>query len=238
MALSLQWLLDRANRRLNAEGMNRETAVKTRQVIAEMHAQGIYVCVAQGYRSITEQNSLYAQGRTISGSIVTNARGGQSNHNFGVAVDLCLYTSDGSDVIWDVNSDFKKVVAAMKARGFKWGGDWASFKDYPHFELYNVVDGEKIKPWNGDDTIVYTATNVIRYIYTGGFAGAALGEIHDYLFKAGHNFDVKRATDGSLVFLIGPFDTGLKNYAECKAYLDSNGHYNKLLTPEEAANWK
>ncbi|GAA3318340.1 hypothetical protein GCM10020331_020720 [Ectobacillus funiculus] len=59
---------------------------------------------------------------------------------------------------------------------------------------------KKIKPWNGDDTIVYTATNVIRYIYTGGFAGAALGEIHDYLFKAGHNFDVKRATDGSLVF--------------------------------------
>lgn len=132
MALSLQWLLDKANRKLNVEGINRETAVTTRQVIAEMYEQGIYVCVAQGFRSITEQNTLYAQGRTTNGSIVTNTKGGQSNHNFGVAVDLCLYTADGSDVIWDVNANFKKVVAAMKARGFKWGGDWPVFKDYPH----------------------------------------------------------------------------------------------------------
>lgn len=47
-----------------------------------------------------------------------------------------------------MNADFKKVVAAMKAKCFNWGGDWVSFKDYPHFELYNVVDGEKIKPYN------------------------------------------------------------------------------------------
>ncbi|GAA3318342.1 hypothetical protein GCM10020331_020730 [Ectobacillus funiculus] len=62
---------------------------------------------------LRNKNSLYAQGRTTSGSIVTNARGGQSNHNFGVAVDLCLYTSDGSDVIWDVNSDFKKRLSQL-----------------------------------------------------------------------------------------------------------------------------
>lgn len=237
MALSLQWLLDKADRKLNAEGMNRETAVKTRKVIAEMYGQGIYVCVAQGYRSIAEQNALYAQGRTRNGPIVTNAKGGQSNHNFGVAVDLCLYTPDGSDVIWNVNADFKKVVAAMKAHRFKWGGDWL-FKDYPHFELYNVVDGEKIKQWNGDDIVAYKETNVIRYIYTGGFAGSALGEMHHYLFTTGHYFDVKRGSDGSLIFLIGPFDTGMKNYLDCKAFLDSHSHYNKLLRPEEAASWK
>lgn len=240
MALSLQWLLDKANRKLNMEGMNRETAVKVRQVIAEMHEKGIYVCVAQGYRSIAEQNALYAQGRRgLKGEkVVTNAKGGQSNHNFGVAVDLCLYTDDGTNCIWDVNDKFKKIVAAMKARGFKWGGDWKSFKDYPHFELYNVVDGEKIKPWNGDDIVVYNPTNVIRYIYTGGFAGAACGEVHNYLFTIGHGFDVKRGPDGSLIFLIGPFDTGMKNFADCKAYLDGHGHYNKLLTREEAADWR
>jgi hypothetical protein len=237
MALSLQWLLDKANRKLNAKGMNPETAAKTRKVIAEMYGQGIYVCIAQGYRSIAEQNVLYAQGRTTNGPIVTNAKGGQSNHNFGVAVDLCLYTPDGSDVIWNVNDDFKKVVAAMKAHRFKWGGDWP-FKDYPHFELYNVVDGEKFKAWNGEDTVVYSVTNVIRHIYTGGFAGSALAEVHHYLFITGHNFDVKRGPDGSVIFLIGPFDTGMKNYADCKAYLDRHGHYNKLLTPEESADWK
>ncbi|AMO26043.1 endolysin [Bacillus phage Deep Blue] len=143
MAMSLDTLISKANRKLDVSGMRRDVADRTRAVIKQMHAQGIYICVAQGYRSIAEQNELYAQGRTKPGSIVTNAKGGQSNHNFGVAIDLCLYTQDGSDVIWTVEGDFRKVVNAMKAQGFKWGGDWTSFKDYPHFELYNVVDGQK-----------------------------------------------------------------------------------------------
>jgi len=78
----------------------------------------------------------------------------------------------------------------------------------------------------------------IRYIYTGGFAGPALGEVHSYLFTTGHHFDVQRGPDGSLIFLIGPFDTSMLNYADCKSFLDSRGHYNKLLTPEEAADWR
>lgn len=75
MALSISWLLERANRKLNASGLSPEVARRTREVIREMHTQGIYVGVAQGYRSIAEQNRLYAQGRTTPGSIVTNARG-------------------------------------------------------------------------------------------------------------------------------------------------------------------
>ncbi|WP_180953462.1 peptidoglycan recognition protein family protein [Bacillus sp. T33-2] len=90
-----------------------------------------------------------------------------------------------------------------------------------------VVDFTKPRP-----------TNEIRYIYTGGYAGTPLMEVHDYLLKTGHNFDVKRGMDGSLVFLIGQFDTGLQNFKDCKAFLDSKGHYNKLLIPEEAAEWR
>ncbi|HBI6051892.1 TPA: N-acetylmuramoyl-L-alanine amidase family protein [Listeria monocytogenes] len=145
MALTEAWLIEKANRKLNVAGMNKTTSDKTRNVIKKMAKQGIYLCVAQGYRSKTEQNALYAQGRTKPGSIVTNAKGGQSNHNFGVAVDLCLYSSDGKKVIWEsTTSRWKKVVAAMKAEGFKWGGDWKSFKDYPHFELCDAVSGEKV----------------------------------------------------------------------------------------------
>ena len=44
--------------------------------------------VVQGRRTIAEQNSLYAQGRTAPGNIVTNAQGGSSAHNFGLAVDM------------------------------------------------------------------------------------------------------------------------------------------------------
>lgn len=84
----------------------------------------------------------------------------------------------------------------------------------------------------------YKESGVIRYIETGGYAGPALQEVHNYLFTTGHNFDCKRAGKGSIVFLIGPFDVGMKNYNECKYYLDKAGHVNKLLTREEATEWR
>lgn len=87
-------------------------------------------------------------------------------------------------------------------------------------------------------TTAYKESGVIRYIETGGYAGPALQEVHTYLFETGHNFDCKRAGKGSIVFLIGPFDTGMKNYNECKYYLDKAGHVNKLLTREEAVEWR
>ncbi|PKG36731.1 LysM peptidoglycan-binding domain-containing protein, partial [Psychrobacter sp. Sarcosine-3u-12] len=49
---------------------------------------GIKLIIVQGLRTYEEQNKLYAKGRTASGSIVTKAKGGQSNHNFGVAIDV------------------------------------------------------------------------------------------------------------------------------------------------------
>ncbi|HFO9582844.1 TPA: M15 family metallopeptidase [Listeria monocytogenes] len=149
MALTEAWLIEKANRKLNVSGMNKSVADKTRNVIKKMAKKGIYLCVAQGYRSSAEQNALYAQGRTKPGAVVTNAKGGQSNHNYGVAVDLCLYTSDGKNVIWEsTTSRWKTVVSAMKAEGFAWGGDWKSFKDYPHFELYDAAGGEKAPSTN------------------------------------------------------------------------------------------
>jgi len=140
MALSISWLLERANRKLNASGLSREVAKRTQEVIREMHAQEIYVGVAQGYRSIAEQNRLYAQGRTLPGPIVTNARGGQSSHNRGIAVDLFQYSEDGTQALFRNDQRFQKIVTAMKRRGFSWGGDWTSFRDYPHFELQGVSE--------------------------------------------------------------------------------------------------
>ena len=143
MAITLTQLLEKANVRLNNAGMKKIVADKVRYVIAEMHKQGVYVGVAQGYRSTAEQNALYAQGRTKPGNIVTNARGGSSNHNFGVAVDLFLYDGSISKAFFGVDTRFRKVVAEMKKQGFDWGGDWTSFYDAPHFELYDAVRGQK-----------------------------------------------------------------------------------------------
>lgn len=97
--------------------------------------------LTQGLRTISYQNSLYAQGRTTKGSIVTNAKGGQSNHNYGLAVDFCLIINgkemsynEVKDYDADGVSDWSEVVKIFKSFGWNWGGDFKSIKDSPHFE--------------------------------------------------------------------------------------------------------
>ena len=99
------------------------------------------VRIAQGLRTFAEQDALYAQGRTKPGAKVTNAKGGQSIHNYGLAVDIVLII-DGKITSWDTKKDFDKdkqadwmeVVSEFKKAGWEWGGDWRTFKDMPHFE--------------------------------------------------------------------------------------------------------
>ncbi|MNW28231.1 Peptidoglycan L-alanyl-D-glutamate endopeptidase CwlK precursor [compost metagenome] len=113
-------------------------------LVSECYKRGVYIQITQGLRTIEEQNALYAQGRNgDTRDIVTNAKGGYSNHNFGVALDFALLSDDGKRVSWDTNkrttkeakSDWSIVVEIAKSLGFSWGGDWKSFKDYPHFEM-------------------------------------------------------------------------------------------------------
>jgi|SRR6185437_1675839 len=110
--------------------------------------EGQYFRVAQGLRTYAEQDALYAQGRTAEGKIVTNAKGGYSNHNFGMAVDCYPFISGSSgDLNWDAESEqFQRMVAALKAQGLIWGGDWKTLKDPPHFQLA----GAPVSPTDAD----------------------------------------------------------------------------------------
>lgn len=104
--------------------------------------KGIFVVITEGFRSVGEQNRLYEQGRTTPGNIVTNAKGGESYHNYGLAIDFALKTPAGN-VIWDrqydgnknSKADWTEVVEIAKSLGFQWGGDWVKFKDYPHLQM-------------------------------------------------------------------------------------------------------
>jgi peptidoglycan L-alanyl-D-glutamate endopeptidase CwlK len=90
-------------------------------------------------RTFAEQDALYAKGRTAPGGIVTNARGGLSMHNYGLAIDIVL-VRDGS-ALWDVKADLDgdgkadwiEIVTIFKSYGWEWGGDW-KFYDAPHFQ--------------------------------------------------------------------------------------------------------
>ncbi|WP_284037899.1 MULTISPECIES: M15 family metallopeptidase [Neobacillus] len=111
-------------------------------LIQQAAKKGIVVVITDGFRSAEEQDSLYEQGRTTEGAVVTHAKGGESYHNYGLAIDFALKTPSG-DVVWDreydrngnSKSDWTEVVQMAKKLGFEWGGDWAKFKDYPHLEM-------------------------------------------------------------------------------------------------------
>lgn len=94
---------------------------------------GYNVGVNCGYRSFAEQDKLYAQGRTTQGPIITNAKGGYSQHCFGDAIDF--FRNEKGRAFDDSDGWFKKVAALAKKVGLAWGGDWKSFQDKPHLYL-------------------------------------------------------------------------------------------------------
>jgi peptidoglycan L-alanyl-D-glutamate endopeptidase CwlK len=111
-----------------------ELAARIRLVIAAMAAAGLQVEMVQGLRTIAEQDHLFAQGRSRPGIIVTNARGGQSNHNYGLAGDLCAY-AHGAPNWLAPNSVWSMIGAEAEKVGLGWGGSWVKFIDRPHVEL-------------------------------------------------------------------------------------------------------
>lgn len=111
--------------------IRKEVAALIDKAEAQLPAN-VKVRVTQGLRTIEEQNALYAQGRTKPGPVVTNAKGGKSYHNYGLAIDFVLLYS--GVVSWKVNADWMKVVNVFKAAGYTWGGNFRSIKDYPHLE--------------------------------------------------------------------------------------------------------
>lgn len=126
-------------------------------------AKGLEIGISECLRSKAEQDSLYAQGRTKPGKIVTNAKGSDhsSMHQWGVAFDF--YRNDGKGAYNNSGKFFQKVGAIGKSLGLEWGGDWKSIKDMPHFQLpywgstaslLKAKYGEPanfFKTWNKDD---------------------------------------------------------------------------------------
>jgi RHS repeat-associated protein len=91
--------------------------------------KGINLRIADGIRSIEEQNDNYAKGRTKSGKIVTQAKGGFSYHNYGLAIDIVEIKNNKANY----KIDFKNVSEIGKKNGFQWGGDWHK-PDRVHFQ--------------------------------------------------------------------------------------------------------
>jgi peptidoglycan L-alanyl-D-glutamate endopeptidase CwlK len=131
--------------------------------------------LAYTLRTIEEQNLLYAQGRTKPGKIVTNAKGGQSVHNYGLAFDIVILLDKNGDgnfetASWDTKADndnngltdWTIIARYLKSTGWSWGGDWKSFPDYPHFEKTFGHNWRSLQAlYNSGNVITETINNKI-----------------------------------------------------------------------------
>jgi LysM repeat protein len=128
-------------------------ATRGRSMIDLAAHAGLGLLVTQGLRTSEEQDALYAKGRTVppigKKFVVTNARGGQSWHNFGLAFDIVVLDALGKND-WDVSHPGWAQAAELgKSVGLEWGGDWKGFKDMPHFQYtggLTLVDCRGLAP--------------------------------------------------------------------------------------------
>jgi len=110
-------------------------AVKLRALIhiEACKKAGIDLLVYCTYRDGEAQNALYAQGRTISGNIITNAKAGESFHNFKMAYD-CVPLVGGKPA-WNNLDLYTRVGRIGKDCGLDWAGDWhGSLRETAHFQ--------------------------------------------------------------------------------------------------------
>ena len=113
---------------------------EAKQIYAEIceRLTGRATCrFAYTLRTFAEQDALYNQKPKV-----TKAKGGQSYHNYGLAVDIVLLLNDGKVASWDTVTDFdgdgladwQEVVYVFGLYGWEWGGNWKNFPDKPHFQ--------------------------------------------------------------------------------------------------------
>jgi peptidoglycan L-alanyl-D-glutamate endopeptidase CwlK len=110
----------------NIKTLHRKVQPLARELIVVAQNRGIHIKVTSGTRTFEEQDRLFAQGH------VTKARGGYSNHNYGLAFDVTIF--NGKDPVWE-SPQYKILGQLGKSLGLSWGGDWTSIVDEPHFEL-------------------------------------------------------------------------------------------------------
>jgi peptidoglycan L-alanyl-D-glutamate endopeptidase CwlK len=124
----------------NIATLHRKLQPIARQLVKLAADNDLTIQILSGTRTYAEQDALYnGPGH------VTKARGGYSNHNFGVAFDTGIFV-DGKYIDDEYEKKrfsgaemerlYTKLAGLAKSLGLSWGGDWKNFQDQPHFELH------------------------------------------------------------------------------------------------------
>lgn len=110
--------------------LNPKVAAMCSEFINRCKAQHIDILITSTYRDAESQNALYAQGRTAPGKKVTNAKGGQSYHNWKVAFDFCPIVNGKPN--WNDVALYTKCGEIAEGVGLEWAGRWKNFKELAH----------------------------------------------------------------------------------------------------------
>jgi peptidoglycan L-alanyl-D-glutamate endopeptidase CwlK len=132
-------------RRLNLDLVYPPLLERLFHVIAECNKRGKRYIATAGYRSYTQQDQLYCVGRSFPGKRVTGARGGESQHNFGLAVDFVYDinpATPGVEPSW-ADEDYDVLIEEVIKAGLHSG---INYKDRPHVGWPKFVTGDELDP--------------------------------------------------------------------------------------------
>jgi peptidoglycan LD-endopeptidase CwlK len=125
---------------INSRNLNQlhpAVAARAARLLRIAKENGVNLLVTSTLRDHESQDALYAQGRTVSGNRVTNARGGDSFHNYGLAFDVVpirfgkpVWGTSGEDAkLWEYVGQLGELV------GLQWAGRWqGGLREMAHFQ--------------------------------------------------------------------------------------------------------
>lgn len=134
-----------------------------RRLIQLAAQNGIEIIIVQTLRTAEEQNALYAQGRTVAGDIVTNVRYPYSMHNWGLAFDFAVIIDGKAN--WERTDLYQKVGELGKSLGLRWGGDFKTLKDMPHFEMVGFEINKLIERYQTPEKYVATFAKEAKRLF-------------------------------------------------------------------------
>ena len=117
------------------EDLHPKVKVLAERFIASCAKQNIDILITSTYRDGESQNALYAQGRTAPGKMVTNAKAGQSFHNWKCAFDFVPIVNGKAQ--WNDTALFTKCGEIAESLGLEWAGCWKTFKELAHCQYTN-----------------------------------------------------------------------------------------------------
>ena len=149
----------------------RDSALRAYTKAVKLTPKGVHPFITETSRSFERSDALYNQpfdGKDNDGDgkideadeKVTTVSGGGSNHNFHLALDFVLEIN--GKMSWVVDKNWMIVVKCFKEEGFVWGGDWKSFKDYPHLEkTFGYKTSQLLAKYKAGDTFI---ENGVTYV--------------------------------------------------------------------------